>query len=173
MSDYVPIGYTKKVHGTKGELKAHIFDERLEDFLQTEVVFLQIRGKQVPFFIEKYDDGRALLHLEDVTSREEALALTSKELFLRSQDIIPDEEREWEVQGGLEFSYLVGYLVHDKTAGKIGEIEEVLEYPQQEMAVIAYQEKELLVPLNEALFVEIKKAEKELLMNLPEGLLHL
>ena len=48
MEEYVNIGYTKKPFGITGELKVHIEEEYLEDFLQAKVFFLKMNGKPVP-----------------------------------------------------------------------------------------------------------------------------
>jgi 16S rRNA processing protein RimM len=45
--------------------------------------------------------------------------------------------------------------------------------PQQEIAVVVYQNKEVLIPLNEKLIVSIDEDKKVILMDLPEGLLTL
>ncbi|MEM6699798.1 MAG: hypothetical protein AAF599_15455 [Bacteroidota bacterium] len=55
----------------------------------------------------------------------------------------------------------------------IGVIEEVIEMPQQEMAVINYKDKEVLIPMNEDFILEILEEEKILKVELPEGLLDL
>ena len=55
----------------------------------------------------------------------------------------------------------------------MGLIEDVREYPQQFLASIQYQEKEVLIPLNEAFIVEIDKTKKLLILDLPDGLLEL
>ena len=161
------------MHGTKGELKVQIFDERLEDFLKNEVVFLQIRGKEVPFFVEDYNEKLSTVRFEEVHSGETALPLTSTEMRLRRKDLIPTDEREWEVSEGLQYRYLEGFLVVDKTAGEIGKIKEVLDFPQQEMAVVDYDGKDLLVPMNDHLFIQIDEANSQLEVDLPEGLLNL
>jgi len=63
--------------------------------------------------------------------------------------------------------------VQDKTHGVLGEIKEIIEYPQQEMAAIIIKEKEVLIPLNEQLILEIDEEKKLISMDLPEGLLNL
>lgn len=171
MENLVSIGYTKKPHGLKGELKVQVDDLYLDDFLEAETVFLEIRGKKLPFFIEKVREGNeVLVKFEDTDSKEAADNLSSKEIFLRESDIVPLEERELEAD---DFTQYVGYQLQDTELGLIGEMEDVIEYPQQMMAAVTYQEREVLIPLNEAFIKEIQKGKKIILMELPQGLLEL
>lgn len=174
MDKLISIGFTKKMSGVKGELKVAVKDQYLEDYLQATVVFLKIQGKTAPFFIENHNVSNSLLvKFEDINDRNAALPLTGKEMLLREKDLIPEEEREFEVTDNLLFRKYEGFVIIDKTAGKIGKIEEIVEFPQQEMAVVIYQENEIYVPLHEDLIVEIDDIEKNILVELPEGLLEL
>ena len=169
------IGYTKKAFGVKGELKMKIEDKYLEDFFKAEVVFLKIGGKTVPFFLDGVRVSNSLLaKFEDIDSPEDALPITSKEVFLRERDVIKEEEREFVVENeDLEFSIYKGFKIESEEFGLIGEIEEILEYPQQEMALVRFNEKEILIPMNEQLIETVLSEERKLIMNLPEGLLDL
>ena len=166
------IGFTKKPHGLKGELKLHVEDRYLEDLMNAEVVVLLIKGKPTPFFIEDVRIGNAIIgKFEDVDSPEVALSIANKEMSLRDEDIIPDDEREIEVEG-LQYLKCIGYTIFDGE-NKIGEISEILEYPQQEMAVVEYENREVLIPLNKAFIVKQDDKAKTFVMDLPEGLLEL
>ena len=173
MIDFQSIGFTKKTHGVKGELRLKIEDAYLEDFAQAEVVFLNIDGRKIPYFVEKVNfDNSFTIKFEEHDSRESVLLLTGKEIFLRGKDILTDSERTIEVET-LVYEKYTNFEILDKTLGKLGSIEEVIEFPQQEMAVVVYQEKDLLIPLNEHLIIEIKEEERIILMDLPDGLLNL
>lgn len=82
-----------------------------------------------------------------------------------SQSIVP-------ATPGIEFTLNITLLV-DQNAGEIGHITEVLEMPQQEMAAVQYQGREVLIPLNEQFIIEVDHATQKVLMDLPEGLLNL
>lgn len=173
MQNYTLIGKTRKSYGIKGEMKLHINEEFLEDIFNLKVVFLKISGKQVPYFVESVRTGNALLiKFEDINSPEETNAITSKEIYARTDDLIPEEERMFEVEG-LEFEKYLGYLIIDSEKGRVGAIKEVVEYPQQEMAVVEFEEREILIPLNKKLIASVNETKKELILNLPDGLLEL
>jgi 16S rRNA processing protein RimM len=172
LNKLVQIGFTKKPHGLKGELKLHVEDKYLEDLMNADVVVLQIKGKPTPFFVEDIRIGNAIIgKFEDVDTPEVALSIANKELSLREEDIIPDDEREVEVEG-MRYDRCIGYTIIDGE-NVIGQIIEVLEYPQQEMAVVEYDNREVLIPLNTAFIVKQNDKEKTFIMDLPDGILEL
>jgi 16S rRNA processing protein RimM len=170
---YVTIGHTKKAHGLTGELKFAIEEQYLEDFFKNERIFLAIKGSKIPYFIANVrGKGELIVLLEDVDNRSAAEALQSKEIFLRQQDILVDQEREFEMpDDALEYEGLTGFMIVDKTMGEIGLIDEVLEMPQQEMAFLKFKGREVLIPLNEQLIVAVDEKNRQVMMDLPEGLL--
>ncbi len=171
MENLVNIGSTKKPHGLKGELKVHIEDEYVDDFMEAEVVFIEIKGKQVPFFITEAREGNDMLvKLEDIDTKEAATDLSGRALFLREEDLIPLEEGE-ERYG--DFTQYIGYQLEDTELGKIAEIEDVIEYPQQMLALLTYKDREILIPMHQAFIRSIQHDEKIIVMELPEGLLDL
>lgn len=167
----VEIGKTKKPHGVKGELKVFVDDAYFEDLMQVKVVFIKVRGTFMPYFVESIRGGQfIILKLEDINTREDALEIGGKELALREADILEDEERTLEVEG-LEYDHLVGFEIIDAQEGRVGKIEEIIEMPQQEMAMVRYKKKEMLIPLNDDFIIEVRENSQEVLMDLPEGLL--
>lgn len=170
---YITIGHTKKAHGISGEIKMHIEERYEEDFLKNERIFIDVKGTKVPYFvINVRGTNEFIVQLEEVNTRDTAQTLQSREICLREKDLIPEDEREMDVEEeSLKYARLAGYMLSDQTLGDIGPIDEVLEMPQQEMAFLKYHNQEVLVPLNAQLIVEIDDKVKKVLMDLPEGLL--
>ena len=169
--EYTQIGFTRKTHGIAGEIKI-VIEEPYEDiFLEADRVFLEIKGNKQPFFIESIRGaGDLIVKFEDIGVREDALPLQSKPVFLPAAEIPADldvSEPEPEHAG------LTGYLLVDQNAGEIGRIEEIMEMPQQEMAVVQYRGKQVMIPLNEQFLLRVDHAGQKVLMDLPEGLLEL
>lgn len=171
---YINIGHTRKTHGVHGEMKISIEDRYLEDFLKNERIFLDVKGVKVPYFVASVrGKGELILLLEEVTSKEAAFALQSREIHLREHDLIPDHERELEIEPEevLEYAHVAGFLLIDQTLGEIGPIGEVLDMPQQEMAFLEYKGREVLIPLNAQFIMSIDEKNRRMLMDLPDGLL--
>ncbi len=174
MSEYQSVGFTKKTYGVKGELKLSISDQYLEDFAQAEVLFLELAGRKIPYFVESINfENPFTVKFEDKNTKESAIELTGKEIFMRTKDLLPAEEKVFEVEGLLFYEKYVNYQIQDETHGLLGKIKEIIEYPQQEMAAIIINEKTVLIPLNEQLIITVDEAAKIISMDLPEGLLNL
>ncbi|GAB1463475.1 ribosome maturation factor RimM [Pedobacter sp.] len=161
------IGYITKTKGLKGELQLFFEFEEYEE-LDFDVLFLEVNGKMVPFFVSSYklyENKTGLFYFDDVDDIDKASPLVKKKAYL---PLSQKPERDLN-----EFYYtdLKGFIAIDETLGELGEIIEVNEYPQQFVATVNYQNKEILFPLNEDFIVEIDDQENILTLDLPEGLL--
>jgi 16S rRNA processing protein RimM len=163
------IGYITKTKGLKGEVQIYFeFDDY--EMLDFDVVFADMNGKMVPFFVEShklYSNQTGLFYFDDLDHIDKAQALVKKKLYM---PLSKKPERE---DDELTYEDLKGFIVTDETHGELGEITAVNEYPQQFVATVLYQEKEVLFPLNEDIIIEVDEEAKTLLVDLPEGLLDL
>ena len=174
--EYIKIGYIRKPHGTKGELKVVVEDKFVDDFIDADVVFIDMTGTKAPYFVESVRDaGFLLLTLEDFDSRSAVELLSKKSLYLRRTDIsLTDAEIAADEDNQLVYAYLEGYNLYDTTTEKwVGEIAAVLPFPQQEMAEIRSGDKKILIPIQATWIVETDKALKKVKMQLPMGILDL
>ncbi|MBE8713153.1 ribosome maturation factor RimM [Sphingobacterium hungaricum] len=163
------IGYITKTRGLKGELQ--LFFE-FEDYLDLEfdILFLEINKKLVPFFVDSIkvqQNSTAYLNLEDVDHIDKAQPLLRKKVYL-SLDKMPERHPD-----DFRWTDLVGFLVIDEEHGELGDITNVQELPQQTMATVDFDGKELMFPLNEDLILGIDAKEKIIEVDLPEGLVDL
>ncbi len=163
------IGYITKTKGLKGEVQLYFeFDDY--ERLDLEVVFADMNGKMVPFFVvsyKLYPNHTGLFYFDDIDDIDKAQSLLKKKIYLPLSKM-PERDAD-------DFTYndLKGFVVTDETVGELGEIIAVNEYPQQYVATMMYKEKEVLFPLNEDMIVEIDEEAKTILIDLPEGLLDL
>ena len=58
MDEYTEIGYTGKPHGLAGEIKVVVKDEWEDAFFDLEIVYLEIKGKKLPYFLDQVRGGR-------------------------------------------------------------------------------------------------------------------
>jgi 16S rRNA processing protein RimM len=169
MPDYVEVGYTQKTHGVKGELKFFVEDPFFDLIIEKNRVFLDIKGVKVPYFIKEIRGAEGnIIHFDDVPNREAALLLQSRKMYLPASEVPEDLEMEPE---GPAYAGLTGFMLVDAQAGPVGPIEEVLEMPQQEMALVRYKGRETLIPLNTHFIQGVDTERREVLVDLPDGLL--
>lgn len=164
----VPIGHLQKPHGTKGELRVSVEDAYFEDFQRAEVFFVEQQGQKLPYFKTKVSANNPItIQFEGVDTREAAKLLTKCPLLLQEQDISNN------LNETLGYSSYEGFVLVDKELGQIGVIEEILELPQQQMAMTTYKDKEVMIPLNDTFIIKIDADAQRIQLDLPEGLLEL
>lgn len=167
--EYIEIGFLGKTHGLKGELKLNIEETFIDDFEEVETLFVQIKGHYTPFFIESVRAPESpIIKFEDIDTKEAAVPLQHKKIYLKADEVTAIIEDEV-----LKYADYVGFDIVDLTDGRIGVIEAVEPFPQQEMAIISFQNKEIFIPLNEILIKNIDEEKKIITMDLPEGLLNM
>jgi 16S rRNA processing protein RimM len=172
--ELVSIGRTRKTHGVQGELKFAIEDRYWEVFEGLHAVFLPIKDVPTPFFIESMRGSfpEVIVKLEGLNTPEAARMLSHKEVFARAKDL-PSELLGPEPETELSYAFLEGFEASDLHAGALGKITEVQQWPQQEMAVLEREGRELLIPLHRAFIRAIDHDKRQVTFDLPEGLLDL
>jgi 16S rRNA processing protein RimM len=171
--DLIQIGKFTKTFGTEGYLRCKIENQYLDDFLATKVLFARLAGQAVPFFIENLEEEPELhVQVDELTNRESALQLAGKAIFLRPEDCQNPEAvaKDALIQ---QFDRWEGFLIIDQDLGEIAVIEAFVELPQQVLAVVNYQGKEIMIPFAPEIILDINENEKSLLMDLPGGILDL
>lgn len=165
--DYFKVGTILKTRGLKGELQMYVDFDGLED-ITYNAVFIDVAGKLVPYFVSsvKYPQANtAYLFLEDVDHIDKTAQLIKKDIYL------PNKLKPKKKKDEFTLNDLKGFIAIDEAHGELGEITDVVEYPQQTIASVHYQNREVLFPLNEAFIKGIDVEGGEVYLDLPEGLL--
>ena len=169
IEDCFYIGYITKTKGLKGEVQIYFeYDDPTE--VPLDSVFAEINGKLVPFFISAFklqNNQTGNFYFDDIDTIEKAEVLVRKKLYL------PNKLKPVREEDDFLITDLKGFIVHDETAGELGEIIEIHEYPQQFVAVVPYKFKEIMFTLSDDLIVEIDEENGILKVDLPEGLIDL
>lgn len=164
--ELVKIGKLLKSFGVDGHLRFYVNDKYMEDLKKSDVVFLSMNGEHIPYFIEEFSETKPhTIKFEEVDSKEMANKIGSCELNLRISDISIDLD---EVET-LDHELLVGYQLYNKSE-LLGEIENILEYPQQIMAVLSIKKCQVLIPLPFEFVININSDQKVLTCDLPDGI---
>ncbi|MFV0417600.1 MAG: ribosome maturation factor RimM [Dysgonomonas sp.] len=168
-SDVFKIGKLIKPHGIKGEI-SFAFENDVFARVNCSYLICRIDGILVPFFIEEYrfkGSETALITFEDIDTEEKAQRLSGLEVYF------PRKYYEEETDDEIEYSwnFFIGFSVSDKTAGKIGTIEEIDEKTLNTLFLIKNGDNEFIVPATEDFIERIDAKKKILYLNLPEGLL--
>lgn len=134
-----------------------------------ETIFIEVhKGEFLPYFISSArakNDTEIFLALEGVGSREAALLLNQKEVWLAEADFKRYAAKTASIS-------LLGYhIIHE--GEDIGEILEVIEQPHQVLCRIDLAGKEALIPVHESTLQKMDSRKKQVFLDLPDGLLDL
>lgn len=167
MAEYFKIGKLVAVHGLKGEMILKHELGKKTSLKGLKAVFIEDRKNSfLPWFIETArikNDEEVFLKLETVNTREAAAGLAQKEIWLAENDFKKFSSKSSPIS-------LLGYTIVDKK-NRLGEILEVIEQPHQLICRLEIKGKEALIPLNESFLKKMDHKKKELMVELPEGLL--
>jgi 16S rRNA processing protein RimM len=172
MHEMVQIGKVLKHFGTKGLIKVHIESMYESSFESSDHLFVKRQGSFVPLFIvEMRHNGLEWeILLEDLADNpEEAKKLNGLDVYLRNKNIHSDAHESKEKMLSLtDFR-----MIHAADKTEIGKISRVEIYPQQLIAMVQTSSGEKMIPLNESFLIDISETNKEVIVDLPEGLLDL
>jgi len=168
---FISIGIISKPHGVRGVLKFMADYTFNEQFLKATAFFVKQATGNIPFIIETIEhigNKQYLVKFEEISQRETAEKLTKKEVFINTADF-----DKWvvEEEGEESFSYVIGFELLDEHENLIGKIEDVIDLPQHELAQLHINGKEVLIPLDENLIIEINEEKQRVMMQIPDGLL--
>lgn len=159
------IGRLGKAHGVKGEISFQ-FDDDVFDRVDADYLVLDLDGILVPFFIEEYrfrSDTTALLKLCDVETQERARQLTNTDVYFPLSLAAADAP--------ITYSFLVGFSLIDAHSGRnIGSIASI---DDQTANILFELEDGRLIPASDELITDIDKEQRQITIELPEGLLEL
>lgn len=161
------LGKITKTHGLKGEVVLWLDVDFPEDYEDLESIFLDMKGELVPFFMKSYrqSGNRAIVQFEDIDTFEKAEAMVNLEAFLPLEEL-PELEDD-------QFYYheIIGFQIKDKNLGDLGTVQTVHSMQAQDLLVMNYQGREVLIPVIPEIVLEADKEAKILNVNLPDGLL--
>ena len=160
------IGKLGKTHGVKGEI-SFLFDDDVFDRVDADYLVLMIDGILVPFFMEEYrfrSDTTAIVKFCDIDTQERARELTGCDVwFPRALADSDDDTITW--------AAIVGFDIIDANSGQpVGRIASV---DDTTLNILFCLEDGRLIPASEDLITGIDKENKQITINIPEGLLDL
>ncbi|MBS4059024.1 MAG: 16S rRNA processing protein RimM [Bacteroidetes bacterium] len=162
-------GKVIKTHGILGGISIRIDADQPEVYKQLTMIFIEINKKLIPYFIQSLNinSNKAYVKLQDVDTIEKALELAGNEIFL-PLELLP------KLSGNrFYFHEVPGYKVIDESFGLIGNIETVLEYPNQAVFQIYKENKEVLIPIHDDVILKVDRRSKTIHIKAPDGLIAL
>jgi 16S rRNA processing protein RimM len=170
-SKYISVGKIGKPHGLSGAFR-FLLNRELKNRKKFPFHFmLETKGTYIPWFVKNVDwtaANEGIVLFEEINGPEKAKQFAGSELWVMEKDLNAFFKKETQ-----SIDYLLGYKATDEAFGELGIVQEILESPGQILLSIRNTKKEILVPLVEEFIVTINKRKKEIIFNLPEGLIDL
>lgn len=169
MKEYFKIGKLVAVHGLKGELVLKHELGKKTSLKGLAAIFIEEKKNAfLPWFIESAkikSEDELYIKLEGVNLREAALKLTKKQVWLPEADFKKFAAKS--APAGL-----LGYIIINNSE-PLGEILELIEQPHQLLCRLEIKGKEVLIPLHEETLQKVNHKKKEVVVELPDGLLEI
>ena len=161
------LGIISKKHGYKGDVNVKLDVNIYEKYKELDYIFIDLNGNLVPFFISSLrfkNNNIALVKFEDINNEDSANSLIGKSIYL-PLDLLEEDERPLKA--------LLHFQVIDINHAELGQLIAIQENNLQDLMVIDFKGKELLIPFVENYIESIDHKKKEIYLKTPDGLIDL
>jgi 16S rRNA processing protein RimM len=160
------LGYIPRTHGVQGRVVIKLESDDPARYKKLKSLFIESGTElmEYPVSSVSVSGDQAIVALEGVTDMDMATAFLRKQVFLPLA-FLPDPGNK-----KLYLHEAQGMEVIDKSLGSLGVISAVYDLPEQPVAGIMVNGKEVLFPLIGQFIVKVDRVSKQLHVDLPEGL---
>jgi 16S rRNA processing protein RimM len=170
MTEYFKIGKLVTSFGLKGEVILKHSLGKKTSLKGLRAIFIEERKESfIPWFVESTkikNEDEVYVKIEGVNTREQAIRLTQKEVWLPEADFKKFSAKSSPIN-------LLGYDIVEEEAENLGPILEVIEQPHQVLCRIDYKGKEALIPLHDETILKVDHKKRQVTVALPPGLLEI
>jgi 16S rRNA processing protein RimM len=168
LSDCSVLGTITKTHGIRGQVTLRLYNLNFEDVIEMESVFIEIDGLPVPFFVSEYAEKNAeflILTLEDIISEDKAKKLVGCLVYINTNALIKTDKSFDQLR------MLLGYEVFDQNYGRLGILDDILDFKENLLFKILNDKKEILVPVQPEFIQNVNHYKKKIVIQTPSGLI--
>ena len=166
--DLILVGRVARAHGNKGQVIVNpdtdFPDER---FVTGATLLVGATGTPRRITSARFHQGRPVIGLEGIETMDDADRLAEAELKVPASTLAPLPEKTYYRHE------LVGCEVQDTEGRLIGEVAAVEGSIEMSRLVINAPHGEVLIPLVDAICVEVAPAERRIRIKAPDGLIEL
>lgn len=165
--DYYELGSIIRTHGIKGDVVIYLDTDEPGRYKKMKNAWLEINGTLKEYKVSKSSvaDKTAIIHLDGIDD------INVAENYIKHRIFLPLSSLPKLSGKNFYFHEIIGFTVIDKTEGEIGPLTDVFELTQHPVGEADWKGVKVLFPLIKDFIQEIKREEKQLLVDLPEGML--
>ena len=164
------LGKIAKKFSFKGEVLIYLDTDEPEMYENMESVFVEFNKNLVPFFIKSsalHKNDFLRVNFEDVNDEAAADSILGCGVYL-PLNMLP------KLTGNkFYFHEVIGFEIEDKRLGVFGVIQSINDSTAQPLFEVLNGNVELLIPMIDHFLVKIDRANKKVIMDLPEGLVEM
>ncbi len=134
--------------------------------ISSKTVFVKIDDSYVPFKLvnsSSYKKNLFKFNLFEINNEEKAKSLVNKEIYIKKDELAKNED---------SLDFLINFNLYNKKVF-VGPVISIMSRIGQDLIVVDYKNKNVLIPFAEQLITNIDKEEQILEMDLPNGLLQI
>ena len=169
--DSYKLGTILKPHGIQGEVVLKFDSIINEKHFELESILVDIDGGLVPFLFEtlqQQTNNTMIAKLVLVEKVDDARELNNHSFY------VPEHQAEKMSLSQNELNKeITGFRIVDKVLGEVGIVNEIIDYDNHSVIQAFQAKKEILIPFDPAIVLGIDNNLKQVIVNLPEGLLEL
>lgn len=168
--DCYQVGKVTQPHGVKGEVKIWLDVDEPDYYADLDSVLLDVQGQLIPYFVQEIAirDKKSIARFEGMKTWEDTQPIIGCDIYLPLTKLPQLKDDQY------YFHEIIGFdLIHHETKEKIGVIAAVFEGGGQDLLSFDVNGKEVLAPINDEIIVRVDKPNKQLFVNLPDGLIEL
>lgn len=164
--DRVAIAFINKAWGVKGEVTAEPLTEFPQRFGQLKRVTVATARQDIELNVEwtKKHSGKIVFKFKEINNRDDAQRLRNSYIEIEKSEV-------FELPEGNYYQFeLIGLDVHDSGQGYLGKIDNIWEYPTNDILVIRSDRGRLLIPAIKEIVKRVDLENKKLEVTLLPGM---
>jgi 16S rRNA processing protein RimM len=165
---FITIGRVSGLHGLRGNLRIHYYNERRSDFLSYQKLYLKDKEGRV----QPYEIQEAKIHKKFISARlkgcegiADAEKIIGASVLVKRENLPPLEEGEY------YWFEIIGMEVVADDGRALGRVKWILPSGGNDVYLVQGAEGEWLIPAMEEVIVRVDREKGQMVIHLMEGLL--
>ncbi|MFP4024075.1 MAG: ribosome maturation factor RimM [Thiohalospira sp.] len=168
--EYFLAGSLLRTFGTKGEIILHFKKGLPKKINQLESILVDVDGKLVPFFIHNIQpksSDTVLVKIEGLDNDTKNQEFVGADFYLSN---IQKEVLNYSIDIDID---VIGYEVRDSKNRFVGNVIELIDIAENPLLRVKTEKKEILLPANDELVIEVDDDFGYIILTIPNGLLEI
>ncbi len=165
---YIIIGRVSGLHGIKGKLRIHYYNERRSDFLSYRKVYLEDRDG----LVQPHEIQEAKIHKKFISARlKDCEGIADAEKFIGASVLVERENLPPLGEGEYYWFEIIGMDVVTDDGSSLGKVKRILPTGSNDVYLVQGSGGEWLIPATQEVIVRVDRDKGHMVIHPIEGLL--